>query len=415
MRIGIDISTVLNHGKDIGSGRYIVNLIKNLIAINKEDTFVLTARYTDKQYLDILDELKSTCFNPVLEINNKKNVKNEKEFEEEKLKKDKYKDKKGRLEFKLFQLSQKKLDLWNKLHFPPLEMLGFSTDIFHCPDFLIPPTTNKNIILTIHDLAFIRFPHFNFEWFVKKYTKEVRRNAAIAKRIIAVSQSTKKDIMEFFKTSSTKIDVIYEAADTIFKKLSENEINRSLLEKYKITKKFLLSVGTIEPRKNYVTLIKAFNFLKNCHLNFNHQLVIIGRTGWMSETAYAEYENSPFKNDIIFAGRVSDSELVHMYNMAELFVYPSIFEGFGLPLIEALQCGLPAIASKTSSIPEIVDAKKCLFNPADEKEIAEKINLVLNNEELKKELCQKAIKNAAKFNWRLTAEKTLDAYKKSLQ
>ncbi|MBM3707514.1 MAG: glycosyltransferase family 4 protein [Actinobacteria bacterium] len=404
MRIGIDISTVLNHGKDIGAGRYIYNLIKNMLALNIKDTFVLTARHITDEYLPIIDELKA--------FSNSGEFKKSKE--NEKLEKSAYK--KSSLEFKLFKVGNKKLNIWNNLGFPQLEVLGFNTDILHCPDFLIPPTTNKNIILTIHDLAFIRFPHFNFDWFVKKYTKEVRKNSARAKKIIAVSHSTKKDIVDFFKTTPSKVDVIYEAAEENFRKLNEEEIDRNLLGKYKILKKFILSVGTIEPRKNYVTLIKAFNLLKSSCSDFAYQLVIVGRTGWMSEAAYVEYEKSPYKKDIIFTGRVPDSELIHIYNMAEVFVYPSIFEGFGLPVIEALQCGLPVTASRTSSIPEVVETKEFLFNPADQEDMAKKIKQILTtDEELKKELSQKALKNASKFNWRQTAENTLRVYKKLLQ
>ncbi len=407
MRIGIDISTLLNNGKDIGAGRYIFNLIKNMLLINKKDTFVLTGRYFTSEYLSIIDELKAfsekekdtqmvrsqPAIDAIETIENKK-----------------------RIEFKLFRVGTKKLNIWDRFNFPPIEMLGFNSDILHCPDFLIAPTKNKNIILTIHDLAFVRFPHFNFDWFVKKYTKEVKRNSDRAKRIIAVSQSTKNDIVEFFKVDETKIDVIYEAAEEKFKKLNENEIDRSLLEKYKITKKFILSVGTIEPRKNYATLIKAFNLLKCLDKDFEYQLVIVGRTGWLSETAYNEFENSPYKNDIIFTSRISDNELIHIYNMAEIFVYPSIFEGFGLPVIEAMQCGLPVAASNVSSIPEIVEEKEFLFNPADEEDIAEKINKLLKllkkDKEQKERLSQVAIKNASKFSWRQTAEKTLNVYKK---
>jgi len=433
MQIGIDISTVLNHGKDIGAGRYVFNLIKNMLLINKEDSFLLTARYTTDEHLSIIDELKAFYyFNECIQTNETEkteksqkteNIKNtapagkseriDKPFRIKKI--GAAENKKSRLEFKLFRTGAKKLNIWNRLDFPPLEMCDFNTEILHCPDFLIPPTINKNIILTIHDLAFMRFPQFNFDWFVKKYASEVRRNAERAKKIIAVSNSTKNDIVEFFKTDPSKIDVIYEAAEENFKKLNENKIDRTILKKYRIIKKFILSVGTIEPRKNYVTLIRAFNLLKNSSSGFNYQLVIIGRTGWMSEAAYAEYENSPYKKDIIFTGRIPDDELVHIYNMAEVFIYPSIFEGFGLPVIEALQCGLPVTASRTSSIPEIIEAKEFLFNPADQEDMAKKIKQILTASEVqKKELSQKALKNASKFNWRRTAEKTLKVYKKLL-
>ncbi len=177
MKIGIDISTILNHGTDIGSGRYIFNLIKNLLEIDHEDTFIFTGRYTTDKYLSAIQKLDVYH-----------NLSN-----------------KNKVEFKLFKTSQKKLDLWNRLRFPPIELLGFKADLLHCPDFLIPPTLNKNIVLTIHDLAFIRYPEFNFEWFIKKYTKEVTRNAKNAKKIIADSQSTKNDIIQFLKINPEKI------------------------------------------------------------------------------------------------------------------------------------------------------------------------------------------------------------------
>jgi hypothetical protein len=161
MRIGIDISTLLNHGRDIGAGRYIFNLVKSLLAASaaavsfqQPATYVLTARYITDEHMSVIEEFKK------LKTGNHK------------------------LELKLFKTSQKNLDFWNRLRFPPIELLGFKADLLHCPDFLIPPTLNKNIVLTIHDLAFIRFPQFNFDWFIKKYTKEVTKNAQIAQRII---------------------------------------------------------------------------------------------------------------------------------------------------------------------------------------------------------------------------------------
>ncbi len=395
MRIGIDISTVLNHGNDIGAGRYIFNLIKNLFIIDRADTFVLTARYVTDEYFSLIEEIKYDYVNTAPSIAGLKN-----------------------LEFKLFKTTQKKLDTWNRFGFPPIELRGFRADILHCPDFMIPPTINKNIVLTINDLAFIRFPQFNFEWFVKKYAKEVKRNAYTAKRIIAISGSTKNDIVEFFNINENKIHVTHLAADNIFRKLEPVGIDNNIPLKFGIPGKYILSVGTIEPRKNYATLIRAFNLMKSrlkhndtANPHFDYSLVIVGRTGWKSEAAYEEYNRSPYKNNIIFVGRITDNELVQLYNQAELFVYPSIFEGFGLPVVEAMQCGLPVCASNTSSIPELVDDKKTLFNPADEEDIAAKVLIILKDDNIKKELSIKSLKNSHRFTWKKTAERTLEIYR----
>ena len=379
MRIGIDISTVLNHGQDIGAGRYITNLVKNLLKIDKKNTYVLTGRYITDEYLYIIKNLKSKFAS-------------------------------NKIESKLYKTTQKKLEVWNRLRFPPIELMGFKADLLHCPDYLIPPTLNKIIILTIHDLAFIRFPQFNFDWFIKKYTKEVKRNARLAKKIVAASKSTKDDIIKFFKIDPAKVKVVYLASDSRFKKLANQEKDKEVLKKYGIDKKYILSVGTIEPRKNYSTLIKAFNYIKHNNNNFNCKLVIVGRTGWKSEATYRERELSLYKDDILFIGRVSDKELVQIYNQAEIFVYPSLFEGFGLPPMEAMSCGLPVIASDSSSLKEVVGDAGILVPSEDYREISRQISYILKNEKVTKELEEKSLKQAKKFSWEKTARKTLNIY-----
>ena len=379
MRIGIDISTVLNHGQDIGAGRYIINLLKGLFEIDKENTYILAGRYITSEHLPAIYNLKSN-----------------------------YPD--SKIKFKLYGTTQRKLNLWNRLRLP-IELSGFNADLLHCPDFLIPPTLNKNIILTIHDLSFIRFPQFNFPWFVKKYTIEVKRNAKRAKKIIAVSQSTKDDIVSFLDISPDKVSVTYEAADTFFRKLSSKEKKKEVLEKYSIAKKYILSVGTIEPRKNFTTLIKAFNIVKKRNVGFDYKLVIAGRTGWKSEATYTEREASPYKDDILFIGRVSDEDLLQIYNQAELFVFPSVFEGFGLPVLEAMSCGLPVISSNCSSLKEIAGNVGILVTPDDCREISKQISYILKNEKTKEELKKKSLIQAKKFSWAKTAKKTLDVYK----
>jgi len=375
-RIGIDISTLLNHGPDIGAGRYIINLVRNLLEIDNKNTYVLTGRYTSTEYLEIAYNLK-------------------KDFENNKI------------ELKFYRTPQKKLDLWNRLKFPPIEFLCFKADILHCPDYLIPPTLNKNIVLTIHDLAFIRFPEFNFDWFIKKYTWEVKKNAQISKKIIADSKSTKNDIVRFFKIDPAKVEVVYLAADNLFKKLLEKEKDRSVLKKYKINKKYILSVGTIEPRKNFITLIKAFNLIKHNINNFDYKLVIAGQTGWKSEATYEEREKSPYREDILFIGRVPDQDLVQIYNQAELFVYPSLFEGFGLPPLEAMSCGLPVIASNTSSLKEVIGSAGILIDPNNLSDISRSIGDILENKNLKNKLVQKSLTQSDKLNWNKSAGKSL--------
>ncbi len=371
MRIGIEISTLLNHGHDIGAGRYIFNLVNNVLAVGGNNQYTLAARYLTEGHLEKTAAWRGD------------NVRR-----------------------KFFRTSEKSLKAWDRAGFPPYELLGFKADVFHCPDFMIPPTFNKNIVLTINDLAFIRFPEFNFEWFIKKYTRQVKANAKRASKIIAISKSTKKDIMDFFKVPRDKVHVIYPAADAVFKKL--NHPDSSVFDRYQIGEEFILSVGTIEPRKNYPLLIDAFAKIKADHPKL--KLAIVGRTGWKSEASYKAREDSPHKEDIFFLGHVQDSDLVHLYNQARAFVYPSLFEGFGLPVLEAMSCGLPVIASNTSSLPEVVGQAGILLDPNRSSYLAEAIHKLLTINSLREELSEKGLNQAESFSWIENASQTLKLY-----
>ncbi|MHB1375929.1 MAG: glycosyltransferase family 4 protein [Candidatus Humimicrobiaceae bacterium] len=404
MKLGIDISTVLNFGINVGSGRYIINLLNGLFCLasenkkqssfkeNKEGSlkdykndmdgisFILTGRYSDDSNVHHIEDLIA-----------------------------KYPDLKIKL--KLFRFPQDKIDKWDKRGFPPIELKGFKTDILHCPDYIIPPSINKNIVLTIHDLSFYRFPEFNFDWFIKKYQAMVLKNAKRAKIIIADSQSTRQDIIDFMKIDPQKIKVVYLAADRKFKVLAPGQLKSETPEKFNISKKFILNVGTIEPRKNLKTLIKAFNIFKNNYSSSkDFQLVIAGKTGWKSEETFDEYKKSPYKDEIIFTGEVNDEDLVQLYNQASLFVYPSIFEGFGLPVLEAMSCALPVIATDTSSVPEVYPNEEFLLDPFDEKKMAQKINLVLADNNKRDDLIKFSIENSKKFSWEKSALETLQIY-----
>jgi len=383
LNIGIDVTTLISHGHDIGAGRYISNLVKGILSLEKPHKYTLFGTYGSGEYLGQAYSLK-------------------KEFEG------------ADLSFKFIKAGRKALNIYQKLRFPPIEFFGIRPNLIHCTDYLIPPTLNKNIVLSIHDLAFVRFPGFNFDWFVNKYKKLVRRNARLASIILAPSESTASDIENLFGMDRKKIKVVPLASDPVFKIIPPCGSDIKVMEKFKITKPYILSVGTIEPRKDYATLIKSYNLARQDQPELNHRLVIAGRTGWKSESAYREKDISPFSEDIIFAGRVDDSELVKLYNHADIFVYTSLFEGFGLPPLEAMSCGLPVICSDSSSIKEVVDTAGILVEPGDTAGFSRSIIRLLKEDSLKRELSSRSIKRSAEFSWKKTAEETLSAYLSTL-
>jgi glycosyltransferase involved in cell wall biosynthesis len=239
----------------------------------------------------------------------------------------------------------------------------------------------------------------------------VSQNAKRAKAIIADSLSTKNDIIKYLGTDPSKVNVVYLASEDIFKMLDKDDVDIKVLQKYGINFNFILSVGTIEPRKNFKTLILAFDILKKKYKFKNLKLVIAGKTGWKSEETFDSYNKSKYKEDIIFTGEISDYDLVQLYNTASLFVYPSIFEGFGFPVLEAMSCGLPVIASGTSSIPEVLQHPDLLFEPFDEKEICIKMDEILSNDNLSSYIRKQCIINSKKFSWQKTAAETFNVYR----
>ncbi len=380
MRIAIDISTVLNFGTDIGSARYILNLIRNLLTIDQDNSYVFFGRVLNKDNLWVLDHIK-------------------KEFPH------------TSFATHLFKTTEQKMQRWDRFSFPPLDLMGLKADVFHFPDYLLAPLVSKNIVLTIHDMSFYSVPQFNFDWFVKKYQKIVGRNARKAKVLIADSLSTKNDIIRHLDIEGDKIFAIHLAADKIFQKLDKASIDKGLLAQMGIHKKFILSVGTIEPRKNYGSLIEAFNQIRK---TVDIHCVICGKTGWKSEATYEAHQNSPYKEDIQFIGSVSDAALLQLYNQAELLFYPSYFEGFGLPVVEAMACGLPVIASNTSSIVELVHDRDLLFDPEDIAGFSKKILAILENKDFRHALSLQSIENASRFSFEKMARQTLEAYGKAL-
>ncbi len=378
--IGLEVSSLINHGQDIGAGRYILNLVKSLLSIDKINSYILFGTYTDTKYLDL-------AFNLGRGLSGK------------------------RIDFRFAKVPEKCKRAQEKLRFPPIEFMGFRADILHCMDYIIPPTFNKNILLTVHDLAFMRFPEFNFEWFIKKYSLMVAKNIMNSKKVLASSESTGRDILKFYGTDPDKVKVVHLAASPLFKKFGSGEIDKMSVSKFGIRGPYILSVGTIEPRKDFVTLIRAYNTARNKKPGPFHKLVIAGRTGWKSEATYNEHKLSPFKEDIIFTGRISDQELTQLYNQADIFVYTSLFEGFGFPPLEAMSCGLPVICSDSSSIGEVVGEAGILVDPGDIDGFADNIIKVLSDDKLMKRLSIDSLKRAEKFSWERTAGKTLEVYK----
>ena len=287
-------------------------------------------------------------------------------------------------------------------------------DVFWSPHFnftkLSGPESGLKKVITVHDLSFLRYPEFfscrkNF-WHrslgVIKALKE-------ADGIIAVSENTKNDIMELAGIEAGRIKVIYSGNNVIKKEWPAEKI-AACLQKFSLSSPYILYVGNIEPRKNISSLIKAYGLLRDRN-RINIDLVLAGASGWKTAKIYRDWRNSPYKDNIRFIGYISAEEKEILYSRASIFNYPSFYEGFGFPPLEAMAYGVPVVCSNVSSLPEVAAGAAIMVNPDKPEEIAEAIGSVLGDEELRVYLIAKGYEQAKLFTWQIAAQKYLEFFK----
>ena len=287
--------------------------------------------------------------------------------------------------------------------------------LYHSVDNITLPLIKLcKYVITVHDLVPILYPNTVSKLHTLSYYLCFRRITEIADIIITVSENTKRDLIRLFKVPEEKIRVIYNGYDKkTFRIVDESEAIARIKLKYKIdTPSYLLYVGALEPKKNLGRLIDAYYELikTNRDLRNNYKLVIVGKKAWMYKDIFKEVKRLGIESYIIFTGFVPQEDLVYLYNGAKLFLFPSIYEGFGLPVLEAMACGVPVVTSNISSLPEITGDAALLVNPLDPKEITKAILRLLYDEQLYLRLKQNGLKQAQKFSWERCAYETLEAY-----
>jgi len=293
--------------------------------------------------------------------------------------------------------------------------------IYHSPFFAISNNIKsaglKSIFLTVYDLIPIKYPHF-FEEKMTWSVKNALSNITPETWVFCISNSTKNDLLNYMgnKINPGKVIVTELAASEMFYKSSDKEYNKYIQHKYSIPNlPYILSLCTLEPRKNILTAIRSFaKMIEQEHIA-DLNLVLVGTKGWNFDQIFEEIDNSKnLKNRIIITGFIPDEDLAAIYSDALFFVYPSFYEGFGLPLLEAMRCGIPVITSNTSSLPEVVGNAGIMIDPTDEDALSAAMLALYQNKELRKSLSEKSINRAVQFNWARCAQETINAYSLSL-
>jgi glycosyltransferase involved in cell wall biosynthesis len=292
----------------------------------------------------------------------------------------------------------------------PVDRLIGDYDVFHCPNF-VPPPLKGNVVITVHDMAYQLYPSFFPETIRRSLTRHLDGSARMAKRIIADSENTKKDITKYLNFDSRKISVVHPAAGDNFKPMDDFTLIESVKQQYGIDGNYIGFFATLEPRKNAVALVQAYNILKKRIKGFGHKLVLAGSPGWQNEDVFSYITSLGLTNDVLVTGYVPDDDLPVLLNGAAVSVYPSLYEGFGLPPLEAMACGTPVITSNTSSLPEVVGDAGIMVDPEDIVGLADAIESVLSDEKLKQEMSRKGLARAKLFSWDKAARETLKIYK----
>lgn len=297
---------------------------------------------------------------------------------------------------------------WHKLSWPPLDyFFRERLDLTHSPSPLILPTQGKKIV-TVHDLFFMDFPGLVDRETRRDFATEIATSLLKADGIIAVSRFTKNQLLERLRIDEDKVRVIYHGLDPIFLRDIPPEKTEEIRRKYSLPSSFILCVGALEPRKNILNLIDALKIIHKKHKRV--LLVIAGRTGPDHKRLERRIREDDLGSWVKVAGYLPLEELRGLYRLASVFVFPSLCEGFGLPLLEAMACDLPIASSQVSSLPEVAQDAALYFHPEEPEDMAENIVRLLEDEDLRQSLVAKGKRRVLEFDWESTAVKTLGFY-----
>jgi glycosyltransferase involved in cell wall biosynthesis len=377
MNIGYDLTTLIEK-KRTGISNYAYNLFINVVNLYKDYKFISLGIIPLKAY----DTFKNLAI----------------------AKKDNVFLKTYRMPSRLWTYIFR---LWSFISFPPIEFLAGNVDIFHSFDWYFPPAKSCKRLATIFDISTLLYPEGHTVANIAQHTNRLKAIKREADFVLTISQFSKKEIIRVLGIPEEKIEIAYPGVDTKTFIIRKNFEVRPVLSKYGLKPGFLLFVGSWYPRKNLKRLIKVFKYFKT-EYSFKNKLVLIGRKTSLIDSL-------DLNSSIVSLGYVSQKDLPYFYNGASCFIYPSLYEGFGIPLLEAMASGCPVVTSNLSSMPEVIDKAGVLVDPYKEKSIFKGIKKVLENKRFASDLKTKGLKRAGEFTWKNCARKTFSVYKKVVQ
>ncbi|UCC62303.1 MAG: glycosyltransferase family 4 protein, partial [Anaerolineae bacterium] len=284
-------------------------------------------------------------------------------------------------------------------------------DVFHCSDVILHKPEGVPAVTTVHDLSTLLFPELHLQNTVEMHERKLRFVREQADCVIAVSEHTRQEVIEYLGVPPERVQVIYEAAAEHFHPIQDVYTIAATTHRYGLEPgSYVLTVGTLEPRKNHTRLVGAFHLLRQQRATQGLKLVLVGRKGWLCDDLFQRIQALGLTDDVIITGAIPDHDLPALMNGALVFIYPSLYEGFGLPLLEAMACGTPVIASNRSSMPEVVGDAGLLVDPEDESALAEALMAILRDKTRRQEMSCRGIEQATRFSWKKAAKQTIRVY-----
>ncbi len=373
MRIGIDATTL--PPQPVGAGNYIIQLIRALASLKVNDEFVIFVQQRGQALISLPENDSFEWI--ILEDRNPG----------------------SRL-------------IWEQTLFPQL-IKKSGVDLLHSMHYTRPVRLPCASVVTFHDMTFFLYPELHTRAKRLFFPLAIRASARQADALTAVSESTRQDAIRVLGISPEKIATTQLGVDPAFRSINDAAIKRKIAEKYDLPERFILYVGLLEPRKNLPMLIRAYKRLIDG--GENYKLVLVGRYGWMYEELLKQINNLDLEGMVHFTGYVSQEDLPLVYNLSSLFVYPTLYEGFGLPALEAMACGVPVITTDVSSLPEIVGEAGILVPVNNVEALYGAMIAVLGDEDLRRKMINKGILRAAKFTWKQTAKLTFQVYQQVMR
>ncbi len=376
MRIGIEYSAAIN--QSAGIGRLVRNQVNALAGIDRENEFVL--------------------------LHARPNPSRELSF-----------PKAPNFSHRQIPITERWLTIgWHRAQLPlPADWFTGLVDLFHSPDFVLPPLRHALGILTVHDLAFLLRPECADARLSNYLETVVPRSVRRADFVIADSENTRNDVVVLLGVRPERVEVVPGGVDSHFAPVDDPAQIQAARERLGVgDSPFILSVGVLEPRKNLVTLMEAFAAARSRGKLREHKLVLAGGRGWLVEGILSHHDISPVRDNILMPGFVADDLLPAAYSSADALAFPSLYEGFGLPVLEAMACGTPVVTSNASCIPEVAEGASIMVDPLDTEALSRALVRVVEDVDLQADLRHKGFERAAQYTWTAAATRLLEVYRR---